>query len=108
MIDATTRPGPFGQPVRRIEDPALLTGAGRYADDIHFPGMLQAAFVRSAFAHALIRGINTTAAGEIPGVRAVLTMNDLAPHMTSDRLSVGMPSKAYQQLRDRPWFGNDL
>ena len=102
MIDATTRPGPFGQPVRRIEDPALLTGAGRYADDIHFPGMLQAAFVRSAFAHAFIKGINATAARAIPGVRAVLTMNDLAPHMTSDRLSVGMPSKAYQQLRDRP------
>ena len=102
MINATAMPGPFGQPVRRIEDPALLTGAGRYADDIHFPGMLQAAFVRSAFAHARIRSVDAAAAREIDGVRAVLTMEDLSPYLTSDRLSVGMPSKAYQQLRDRP------
>ena len=102
MINATAMPGPFGQPVRRIEDPALLTGAGRYADDIHFPGMLQAAFVRSAFAHARIRSVDAAAARAIDGVRAVLTMEDLSPYLTSDRLSVGMPSKAYQQLRDRP------
>jgi len=101
-LDATTRPGPFGQPVRRLEDPALLTGLGRYADDIHFPDMLQAAFVRSPVAHALISGIDTDAARAQPGVHAVLTMADLAPHLTTDRLSVGMPSKAYQQLRDRP------
>lgn len=101
-LDATTTPGPFGQPVRRIEDPALLTGRGRYADDIHFPGMLQAAFVRSPFSHALVKGIDGAAAAAQPGVRAVLTMADLAPHLTSDRLTVGMPSKAYQQFRDRP------
>ncbi|PPR09614.1 MAG: 6-hydroxypseudooxynicotine dehydrogenase complex subunit gamma [Alphaproteobacteria bacterium MarineAlpha11_Bin1] len=100
--DATAVPGPFGQPVRRIEDPALLTGAGRYADDIHFPGMLQVAFVRSAFAHALIKSIDVSAARNTAGVLAVFTMDDLKPHLTSDRLSVGMPSKAYQQLRDRP------
>jgi aerobic carbon-monoxide dehydrogenase large subunit len=101
-LDATTMPGPFGQPVRRIEDPALLTGQGRYADDIHFPDMLQAAFVRSPMSHAHIKSIDATAARAQPGVRAVLTMADIAPHLTSDRLSVGMPSKAYQQLRDRP------
>ena len=106
MIDATTMPGPFGQPVRRIEDPALLTGAGRYADDIHFPGMLQAAFVRSAFAHAAIRSIDTAAARAVDGVRAVFTMEDLSPHLMTDRLSVGMPSKAYRQLRDRPILAN--
>jgi len=101
-LDATTRPGPFGQPVRRLEDPALLIGLGRYADDIHFPDMLQAAFVRSPVAHALITGISIDAARAQPGVHAVLIMADLAPHLTADRLSVGMPSKAYQQLRDRP------
>ena len=101
-LDATTMPGPFGQPVRRIEDPALLTGRGRYADDIHFPGMLQAAFVRSPVSHGLVKSIDATVARAQPGVRAVLTMADLAPHLSSDRLSVGMPSKAYRQLRDRP------
>ena len=105
-LDATTTPGPFGQPIRRIEDPALLTGNGRFADDIHFPDMLQAAFVRSPFSHALVKSIDTSVARAQPGVRAVLTMADLAPHLTSDRLSVGMPSKAYQQLRDRPILAN--
>jgi aerobic carbon-monoxide dehydrogenase large subunit len=101
-LEATTIPGPFGQPVRRIEDPALLTGKGRFADDIHFPGMLQAAFVRSPLSHALVKSIDTSVARAQPGVHAVLTMADLAPYLTTDRLSVGMPSKAYQQLRDRP------
>lgn len=101
-LEATKTPGPFGEPVRRIEDPALLTGRGRYADDIHFPGMLQAAFVRSPVSHARINGVDASIARAQPGVRAVLTMEDLAPYLTTDRLSVGMPSKAYRQLRDRP------
>lgn len=105
-LDATTTPGPFGEPVRRIEDPALLTGRGRYADDIHFPDMLQAAFVRSPVSHARIKSIDTASAQAQPGVRAVLTMADLEPYLTTDRLSVGMPSKAYQQLRDRPILAN--
>ena len=94
--------GPFGQPVRRIEDPALLTGAGRFADDIHFPGMLQAAFVRSPFAHARVGEIDAARARAAPGVRAVLTMAELAPLLTSTVLAVGMPSKDYRQTRDRP------
>lgn len=101
-LEATTMPGPFGQPVRRLEDPALLTGRARFADDIHFPGQLEAAFVRSPVAHARINGIDVSAARAHPGVVAVYTMDDLAPHLASDRLSVGMPSKAYRQTRDRP------
>ena len=106
-LEATSARGPFGQPVRRIEDPALLTGNARFADDIHFPGMLQAAFVRSAFAHAKINGINTDVAMQMPGVRAVYTIENLAPYLSADRLSVGMPSKAYKQQRDRPILAND-
>ena len=106
MINVTKMPGPFGQPVRRVEDPALLTGVGRYADDIHFPNMLQAAFVRSAYAHALIKEIDTSAARQLPGVHAVFLMDDLAPLLSADRLSVGMPSKSYRQLRDRPILAN--
>ena len=105
-IEATTAPGPFGQPVRRLEDPALLTGTARFADDIHFPGMLQAAFVRSPVAHARVKAIDTSAAAAMPGVRAVYTMADLAPHLTGDRLVVAMPSKAYRQMRDRPVLAN--
>ncbi len=101
-IEATRAPGPFGQPVRRIEDPALLKGAARFADDIHLPGMLDAAFVRSPFAHARVGTIDTSAAKSMPGVHAVYTMKDLAPLLSADRLAVGMPSKAYRQTRDRP------
>ena len=46
----------IGKPVKRIEDVPLLQGRGRFVDDLHFPGMSQAAFVRSPHSHALIRG----------------------------------------------------
>ena len=45
----------IGQPVRRREDLRLLTGAGRYSDDLNLPGQAYAAMVRSPHAHALIR-----------------------------------------------------
>jgi carbon-monoxide dehydrogenase large subunit len=66
--------------VARVEDARLLTGHGTYVDDVRLPGMLHACFVRSPFARAAIRGIDTTAALAAPGVRAVLTAADLNPH----------------------------
>ncbi len=66
-----------GSKVRRVEDPALLKGEGRFVDDMHLPGLLQAAFVRSPYAHARITGIDTSAALAMPGVHAVLTHADL-------------------------------
>ena len=76
----------FGARVARLEDPALLTGHGRFVDDLHFPGLLHAAFLRSPHAHALIRGIDKRAALHAPGVRAVLTLADLMPPLTTERL----------------------
>jgi len=92
----------FGKSLARIEDPALLTGRGRFVDDIHMPGMLHAAFVRSPVPHAAIQGIDATAARAAPGVHAVLTFAEMKPLLTADRLSVGLPSKAYRQVADRP------
>ena len=66
-----------GTRVARVEDARLLTGAGTYVDDISLPGMLHASFVRSPFARATIRGIDTSAARAVPGVRAVFTAADL-------------------------------
>ena len=71
----------FGASVKRKEDPALLRGEGRYADDIHLNGMLQAAFLRSPFPHARIKRIDTAAARAVPGVHAVLTYHDLPERM---------------------------
>lgn len=67
----------IGQPVRRTEDPALVRGHGRYTDDINLPGQAYAVMVRSAYAHGVIRGIDTAAAKSMPGVLAVLTGEDV-------------------------------
>src|SRR5689334_299572 len=67
----------IGQPVRRREDVRLVTGRGRYLDDIQIDGTAHAYFVRSPHAHALIRDIDVSAAREAPGVIGVLTAGDL-------------------------------
>ncbi len=69
----------FGARVDRLEDPALLTGNGRYVDDLNVPGLLHAAFVRSPLAHARINAINMDAARAMPGVVAVFKLSDLDP-----------------------------
>jgi carbon-monoxide dehydrogenase large subunit len=76
----------IGQPIARIEDDALIKGAGKFVDDIHLPRTLEAAFVRSSFAHAKIKAIDVAAARAAPGVHAVLTFDDLRPLLTQDRL----------------------
>ncbi|HEX2282999.1 MAG TPA: molybdopterin cofactor-binding domain-containing protein [Thermomicrobiales bacterium] len=78
---ATTIEAPeklVGKPVRRREDPKLMTGSGNFLDDIRLPGMSYAAVLRSPVAHAKIRGINTSRAKTMPGVIGVFTGEDLA------------------------------
>ena len=67
----------LAQPVRRVEDPRLLKGGGRYTDDISMPGMLAGAVLRSPHAAAALSAIDTAAALAIPGVVAVFTSADL-------------------------------
>jgi aerobic carbon-monoxide dehydrogenase large subunit len=75
----TLTPGSIlGHAVRRREDPRLITGTGRYVDDIQPEGCLHVAFVRSTLAHAAIRAIDVEAATAAPGVVAVLTAADLS------------------------------
>ena len=69
---------PIGAPVRRKEDHRFITGKGRYTDDLSRPGQAYAYFLRSPYAHARIRGIDTAAASAMPGVVAILTGQDLA------------------------------
>src|SRR4051794_27701106 len=68
----------IGQPVRRREDLRLLTGNGRYSDDVNLPGQTYAVMMRSPHAHAMIRRIDAAAAQAMPGVLAVLTAEDVA------------------------------
>jgi carbon-monoxide dehydrogenase large subunit len=76
----------IGARIPRLEDEALLTGKGRYVDDIESHGALAAAFVRSPHPHALIRGLDTAAARALPGVVGVFTLDDLAPVMKQRRM----------------------
>jgi aerobic carbon-monoxide dehydrogenase large subunit len=72
-----------GQSVKRVEDPRLLTGHGRYVDDVQLPGMLHVAFVRSNVARGNILSIDTTEAKALPGVHAVYIGTDLNPRVVA-------------------------
>jgi len=67
-----------GQRIARKEDARLLIGRGVYIDDVVLPGMLHVAFARSPIARGRILSIDASAARDLPGVRAILTADDLA------------------------------
>jgi len=67
----------IGKPLARKEDKRLVTGQGRYLDDVVVPGTLHVSFVRSPHAHARILGISADAARDLPGVTGVFTGEDL-------------------------------
>ena len=67
-----------GAPLKRLDDPRLLTGRGRYVDDIMLPRMVHVAFVRSPHAQATVERVDAEAARKSPGVVAVLTGADVA------------------------------
>src|SRR6516164_3785339 len=69
-------PRGIGKPVRRSEDARLLTGAGRFADDVNLPGQAYACLLRSPYPHARIASIDVTVAEGMPGVLAVLAGRD--------------------------------
>jgi aerobic carbon-monoxide dehydrogenase large subunit len=74
----------IGQPLRRHEDLRLLTGKGRYTDDIVLPGMAYAAVLRSPVAHARLLKVDAAAARRMPGVLLVLTGADVAADSLGD------------------------
>jgi aerobic carbon-monoxide dehydrogenase large subunit len=85
----------IGSRITRLEDEPLLRGKGRFVDDIAVPGTWHAAFVRSPHPHALIKGVDKDAALAVPGVHAVLTLDDLTAVMVNRRMvrhsNSGMP-----------------
>jgi len=84
-----------GQSARRLEDPHLLRGLGRYSDDVTLPRQAYGVVVRSPHAHARIRAIDVAAAARAPGVLAVLTGADLA----ADGLG-NLPTDGNRKRRD--------
>jgi aerobic carbon-monoxide dehydrogenase large subunit len=93
LMQPVHKPGHFGARTLRLEDPALLTGRGRFVDDIRLDGTLAAAFLRSPHAHAWIEAIDVAAAKAMPGIRAIFTLDDLRPHLRSIRLPLGQSSR---------------
>ena len=85
----------IGQSARRLEDPHLVQGLGRYSDDVILPRQVHGVVVRSPHAHALIRAIHTAKALAAPGVLAVLTGADLAADGIGD-----LPTDKNRKRRD--------
>ena len=83
----------FGRAMKRVEDPRLVEGVASYVDDLKFPGMLHAEFVRSPHANANINSIKTDAAKNLP---AVVGMAERISVATAGRLT----SAFYGQLRE--------
>ncbi|MFC8125861.1 xanthine dehydrogenase family protein molybdopterin-binding subunit [Streptomyces sp. NPDC057302] len=89
MNEARKKDQLVGRSVSRREDPRLLTGRGRFVDDIALPGMLHAQFVRSTVAHGEITSIDLTAVRDVPGVVAAFTADDL--ELTDITAQLGRP-----------------
>ena len=70
----------IGHSVRRVEDDRFIRGAGNYIDDIHLPGMLHMAILRSPYAHANLKSVDGSKAQALDGVIAVVTGELMAQH----------------------------
>src|SRR5919197_4824842 len=94
-----------GARVKRVEDPRLLRGHGRYVDDIVLPRMLHAAFVRSPHPHAAVRRIDAVAARETAGAVAVFGAAELDIAALAPRVSGGgFTPTAWPALAREPRF----
>ena len=79
----------LGSAIKRREDPDLLTGRGKYTDDLTLPGMAHAVIVRSPHAHARILSVDVSRAAAAPGVVAVYTGKDIADSEIGGVVPVG-------------------
>lgn len=91
-----------GQPIERFEDNALVSGRGRFIDDIGVkPGTLYAAILRSPHAHARLIDINSENAGRLPGVRAVVTRDDVKRWSAPFVVGVKSPMECWSLATDK-------
>src|ERR1700730_16419886 len=96
-------PSYIGQRVRRREDLALVTGRGRYAGDIRFPGLLHASVCRSPSPHALLKRTRLDAARAMPGIVAVFAAGDL-PEIRGPMVDAVLPDV---HVASRPVLATD-
>jgi 2-furoyl-CoA dehydrogenase large subunit len=94
--------GWLGRSIERVEDAALLSGAGRYIDDLAVrTGTLHAAILRSPHAHAIVRSVRTDAARALPGVAAVITTEVVKANGASLVVGVRAPIECWPIAVDR-------
>ena len=97
----------MGHSMKRKEDPRFIQGKGNYIDDIHLPDMVYGHMVRSPYAHARLKSVNTAEALKLPGVLAVITGEDLAkaglawmPTLSADKQMVLATGKVLFQSQE--------
>jgi len=94
----------IGKPLKRVEDPRLLTGRGSYVDDLPFQNLHHAAILRSPYAHARVRAIDAADALKAPGVVGVLTGADAQALTRPFSVGVTAPIHYYCLAVDRARF----
>ena len=90
-----------GKGMKRKEDLRLLTGRGRFMDDIRLPNMKYAAVLRSPYPHAWIKGMDVSQALKVSGVRGILTGGDVAAMSQPFPVGVPIPPKYYSCAVDK-------
>lgn len=95
----------IGAEVRRREDPALIQGAGRFVDDLVLPRMTFMAVLRSPYAHARVRRVDTARAVALPRVVRVLTARDLENRVDPEP-AIGLPPTVRRPAR--PLFAREI
>src|SRR5574340_692585 len=97
----------LGEAYKRKEDARFIRGQGNYVDDVQLPGMLYGDIVRSPYAHALIKNIDTSEALKVPGVLAVITGKDLdaaglawMPTLSADTEAVLALDRVHYQMQE--------
>src|SRR5262245_28123563 len=96
--------GPVGQSIPRVEGPAKVKGLTKYTADVNRPGILSGKVLRSPLPHARILNINTDRAKVLPGVKAVITANDVSSRLVGASLK-DMPVLARDRIR---YIGEDV
>lgn len=100
MIDGSVESGAYlGARQPRLEDERLITGRGRYIDDMHPEGCGHAVFLRAPFAHARIAGFDAGDAASLPGVRAILDPETLEREGIGDIVPIGEVPGQHEVLR---------
>lgn len=98
----------FGKRQKRTEDPRLIQGLAHYVDDIKLPDTLHAVFLRSIYAHARIKSVDTSSAARVPGVVAIYTGKDVSAKIGAVPCAAALPDLKVPDHRvlatDRVYF----